>query len=215
MDLFGKKTMLGQGSHYAIKKSLQHMGGNRLDVGGDRIRADRASDLGWLPALCFTWVITCIRGRLFLPSVTCTVSYLPAVEPYKTHKRLRSKYDGVYMPEKRQPCHYAHQVDKNNRREFYIAFTLLNIRIKLHEQIHEAESLKEVKELIKESGFAKAIDLRDIFAVSQVFGNARLVSLGCAPGKAISDFPGSPFDQIHAMMFIMTGRGCQAGACAN
>jgi hypothetical protein len=31
-----------------------------------------------------------------------------------------------------------------------------------------------------------------------------------APGKAISDFFGGPFDQIHAVAFITLARGCQA-----
>jgi|GEM_PF-3936529 len=63
------------------------------------------------------------------------------------------------MPKEGQPCHYAHQVDENNSRELYVAFTLGNSRIKFDEQVHDAELFEEVKELVEEPGFAKAIDL--------------------------------------------------------
>ena len=92
------------------------------------------------------------------------------------------------MPKKGNTGHYAHQVDENNSGEFYIAFTLGNIGIKFIEQVHEAKLIEEIEELIKESGFTKAIDLRDIFTLSKVFGNACLVSVSGAPAQAFSDF---------------------------
>ena len=45
--------------------------------------------------------------------------------------------------------------------------------------------------------FAKAIDLGDVFALSEVFGNAGLVPVGDAPGEAFSNSLRGPFDQIH------------------
>ena len=69
--------------------------------------------------------------------------------------------------------------------------------VKSGKQIHDAEVIQEVKELIKEPRFAKAIDLGDVFALSEVFGNAGLVPACDAPGETFSDALRGPFDQIH------------------
>jgi ABC-type microcin C transport system permease subunit YejB len=92
------------------------------------------------------------------------------------------------MPKKGNTGHYAHQVDEHNSREFYVAFTLGNIGIEFIEELHEPAFIDEVEELIKEPGFTKAIDLRDIFTLSKVFGNACLVSVSGAPAQTFSDF---------------------------
>ena len=98
------------------------------------------------------------------------------------------------MPEKRKASHYAHQVDENNSGEFYIAFTPGNFWIKPCKQLHDTELVQEVEELIEEPCFAKAIDLGDVFALSEVFGNAGLVPVGDAPGESFSNSLRCPFD---------------------
>jgi hypothetical protein len=94
----------------------------------------------------------------------------------------------MYMPEKRKTGHYAHQVDENNSGEFHITLTPGNFWIKSCKQLHDPELVEEVEELIKESCFTKAINFGNIFSVSEVFGNACLVSVSGAPGEAFSNF---------------------------
>ena len=121
----------------------------------------------------------------------------------------------MYVPEKSKAGHYAHQVDKNNSGEFYVAFTFAHPGIKCPEQIHDAELFEEVKELVKEAGFPKAIDLGDVFSLSQVFGDARLVSVSGAPCEAISDILRCPGDQVHGGNIALDGMGVKrrGGVC--
>jgi hypothetical protein len=134
------------------------------------------------------------RGSCVRTSGAGAISYFSAIEAHKPHEWLKSEYDGMYMPEKSTTSHYAHHVDENHRGEFYIAFTYGNFGIEFIEQLHDPELLQEVEELIKESCFTKAIDLRDVVAVSQVFGNACLVSVSSTPTQTFSDFLGCPLE---------------------
>lgn len=123
-----------------------------------------------------------------LSSSTGSISYLSAIETHKSHERLRVEYNGMNMPIKCQTSHYAHQIDENNSGEFYVAFTLGDIGIKFFEQSHKAKLLQKVEKFVEQSCFTKAIDLGDIFALSEVFGNTCLVSVCGAPGQTVSDF---------------------------
>jgi hypothetical protein len=134
------------------------------------------------------------RGGFVHASGAGAVSYLSAIEAHKPHEWLKPEYDGMYMPEKSTPCHYAHYIDENHRREFYIAFAGGNFGIKRGEQLHDPEVLQEVEELIKESGFTKAIDLRDVFTLGKVFGDACLVSVSSTPTQTFSDVAGCPVE---------------------
>jgi hypothetical protein len=47
---------------------------------------------------------------------------------------------------------------------------------------------KEAEKLVKESGFTKAIDFFNIFAISKIFGYTDLVFECDAPGKSFDNF---------------------------
>jgi hypothetical protein len=183
--------MGSQDSHHAIKEPFQGVCGNGLDVGGNGVRAERSPDLS---RRCVVLVTGMGRGGFVHASGAGAVSYFSAIEAHKPHEWLKPEYDGMYMPEKSTPCHDAHYIDENHRREFYIAFTLCKSGIEFIEQLHDPEVLQEVEELIKESGFTKAIDLRDVLALGKVFGNACLVSVSSAPTQTFSDVPGCPVE---------------------
>ena len=73
------------------------------------------------------------------------------------------------------------------------------VGVKSRKQIHDAELIQEVEELIEEACFAKAIDFGDVFTLGEVFGNAGLVPVGDAPGESFGNSLGGPFDQVHGV----------------
>jgi len=73
------------------------------------------------------------------------------------------------------------------------------VGVKIRKQIHDAELIQEVEELIEEACFAKAIDLRDVLALSEVFGNACLIPVGSAPGEAVGNSLRGSLDLIHGV----------------
>ena len=98
------------------------------------------------------------------------------------------------MPKERKACHDPHYVNKDYSGEADVACALGVLGVKPHEQFHDAELIKKVEELIEEPRFAKAIDLRDVFAISEFFGYTGLVPVGDAPGEAFGNSLRCPFD---------------------
>jgi hypothetical protein len=98
------------------------------------------------------------------------------------------------MPEEGKACHDPHYVNKDDGRKGDVACAPSVVGIKAEEEIHDAELIKKVEELIEEPRFAKAIDLRDVFAISEFFGYTGLVPVGDAPGEAFGNSLRCPFD---------------------
>jgi hypothetical protein len=101
------------------------------------------------------------------------------------------------MPEEGEAGHNAHEIDQDNGWEFDVAGALTALGIESHEQIHDSQFFQEVEVLVKKPGLSKAIDLGDLLAFGQVFGDPRLVS-GCgAPSQSFSDPLGCLNDEFH------------------
>ena len=92
------------------------------------------------------------------------------------------------MPKKGKAGYDAHQVDKNDGREFHIALPLDPFGIKAIEELQESKLIQKVEELVEQSRFPKAIDLGNVLAFSEVFGNTGLISLSGSPTEAFDDF---------------------------
>ena len=104
-----------------------------------------------------------------------------------------------HMPKERKACHDPHELDKDDGGEGDVACALSVVGIKVQEEIHDAELMKKVEELIEQTCFAKAIDLRDILALGQVPGNACLIPVGSAPGEAFGNSLRGSLDLIHGV----------------
>jgi len=89
------------------------------------------------------------------------------------------------MPEELKTCHNTHHVDKDDTHEWYRAIPFFCLWFKSGEQRAKPETIKKIKELIKQSSFAKTIDFRDIFTFGKLFCDACLVSTGSMPGKPV------------------------------
>jgi len=87
----------------------------------------------------------------------------------------------VGVPKECQACHHPHEIDEDDGRKVDIALTLRGVGIELKEQVEDMELFKEVEELVKQSGLSNPIYLGDVFALSEVLGNACLVFMGCGP----------------------------------
>lgn len=89
-----------------------------------------------------------------------------------------------------QNGHHPHEVDKDHGRELDIAFPFGDVGIECKEQVEDLKALEEVEELVKQSGLSDPVDLRDVFPLGEVLGNACLVFMGGCPGEAVYDVHG-------------------------
>jgi len=80
------------------------------------------------------------------------------------------------MPEEGEAGDDAHQIDENHGGELDVAGALVFEWMELHEKLHEPELIKEIEELIEKARFPESVDLGDVFAVSKILGDRRLIS---------------------------------------
>ena len=96
------------------------------------------------------------------------------------------KDNGVNVPKKLESGNNTHQVYENYSHKRDFAFPLFRFGIKPHKQIFKAELVEKTKELIKKPCFAKAINFRDVFAVSKIFSYTGLISIGGVPVSPVN-----------------------------
>lgn len=174
---FREKVIGCQNGYHPIKKFFQSRCCNNRYGRSDKFRAYRASYFGWLLVIWLT-----VGRRFFLAPITCIFFYSSTIEAHKSHKRLGMKDDGVNVQKKLESGNNTHQVYENYSHKRDFAFPLFRFVIKPHKQIFKAELVEKTKELIKKPCFAKAINFRDVFAVSKIFGYTGLISIGGVPG---------------------------------
>lgn len=80
------------------------------------------------------------------------------------------------MPKEGEAGDDTHQIDENHGGELDIADALVFDWMELHEKLHEPELVKEIEELIEQTGFPEPVNLGDVFAVSEILGDSRLIS---------------------------------------
>ncbi|UCF07291.1 MAG: hypothetical protein JSW28_06460 [Thermoplasmata archaeon] len=92
------------------------------------------------------------------------------------------------MPKECESGHNAHQVDEDDSRKLHIALPLPTARIKSVEQVQESKLIQKVEELLEQPRFPETVDLGDLFAFCELFGNAGLIPMSRCPTEALEDF---------------------------
>ena len=80
------------------------------------------------------------------------------------------------VPEEGEAGDDAHQIDENHGGELDVADAFVFEWMEFHEKLHEPKLIKEIEELIEQTGFPESVDLGDVFAVSKILGDPRLIS---------------------------------------